>query len=204
MKRICLLLVVLTASLAASAQYVVSDKYMLWFEDTGHELTTRKSVSCDEDYQDLWNGDIVRIRNRRVYIYSGSYSILYGDDINLLYNGYYRVRRGSTWYLAEPDGDLVDGIYGKNILYFPWGYVTVQRSAGYWDVFHCSGRKLDFYSDEDPVIFYDGSWGVRHGKLWYVYDSNGRQIDGVWGESITLTPNGRWKCVNNGYVWYVD
>ena len=154
----------LMASLTLSAQYVVSDKYMLWFEDTGHELTTRKSVSCDEDYQDLWNGDIVRIRGSRVYIYSGSYSILYGDQINLLYNGYYRVRRGSTWYLAEPDGDLVDGIYGKNILYFPWGYVTVQRSAGYWDVFHCSGRKLDFYSDEDPVIFYDGSWGVRHGK----------------------------------------
>ena len=40
-------------------------------------------------------------------LYRNGYSILYGDEINLLYNGYYRVRRGNTWYLADEDGDQI-------------------------------------------------------------------------------------------------
>ena len=51
-----------------SAQYVVSDKYDLWFEDTGHEVTTRKSVGCFDNYQDLWNGCMVKTSGNRVYI----------------------------------------------------------------------------------------------------------------------------------------
>ncbi|MBO4635148.1 MAG: hypothetical protein J5669_07230 [Bacteroidales bacterium] len=197
-------MIALTCCTLMSAQYLVSDKYDLWFEDTGYEVTTRKPEYCTEDYQDLRNGCTVRINSRRIYIYSNGYSILYGDEINLLYNGYYRVKRSGTWYLADPDGNLVDGIYGKAIYYYPWGYVTVQRSAGYWDVYHCSGTKLNFYSDESPGIFGNGCWRVRHGHYWYVYDHNGRQIDGVYGDTIVLTPDGRWKCTRGSYVTYVD
>lgn len=185
------------------AQYVVSDKYDLWFEDTGEEVTTRKAEWCTEDWQDLRNGGTVRISGGTVYVYQNGYSILYGKEINLLYNGYYRVRRGDTWYLCDPEGDTVDGIYGNQILYYPWGYVSVERSSGYWDVYHCSGRKLDFYSDESPVIFSNGCWGVRHGRKWYAYDCDGDQIDGVYGDSLTLLNDGRWKCVNGSYVSYV-
>lgn len=187
-----------------NAQYVVTDKYDLWFEDSGNEVTTRKPEFCTENYQDLHNGRTVRINSHRVYIdYKGS-SFLYGDEINLLYNGYYRVKRSGTWYLADPDGNLVSGIYGKQIYYYPWGYVTVQRSSGYWDVYHCSGRKLDFYSDEAPLIYFDGSWGVKHGKYWYAYDSDGDQISGVYGDSMILLNDGRWKCIRGNYVSYVE
>ena len=147
MKRIYSFFLALMACMSMQAQYVVSDKYDLWFEDTGHEVTARKSVDCTDNYQDLWNGCYVKTSGRTVYIYRGGSSILYGDEINLLYNGYYRVRRGNTWYLADEDGDLVSGIYGKAIYYFPFGYVTFQRDAGYWDIYHCSGRKVDCYSD---------------------------------------------------------
>ena len=204
MKRILFIIALLLTGTALKAQYLVSDKYDLWFEDTGYEITTRKPELCTEDYQDLRNGCTVRVRGSRIYIYKNGYSILYGDEINLLYNGYYRVRRSGTWYLCDPDGDTVDGIYGKYILYYPWGYVAVQRSSGYWDVYHCSGRKLDFYSYESPYIYRNGSWGVRHSSYWYVYDSNGNQISGVYGDSISLLSDGRWKCVRGSYVSYVD
>ena len=205
MKRALLLLsLLLTAGATLRAQYVVSDKYDLWFEDTGYEVTTRKPEFCTEDYQDLRNGCTVRIKGRTVYIYDNGYSILYGNEINLLYNGYYRVKRSGTWYLADPDGDLVSGIYGKQILYYPWGYVAVERSSGYWDVYHCSGGKVDFYSDEGPVIFANGCWGVRHGKYWYAYDSDGDQISGVYGDSIYLLNDGRWKCIQGRYISYVE
>ena len=204
MKRLIICLCALVASVAMKAQYVVSDKYTLWFEDTGNEVITRKSVQCEEDYQDLWNGCTVRIISRRVYVYRNGYSILYGNEINLLYNGYYRVKRGNTWYLCDEDGDTVSGIYGKQIYYYPWGYVAVERSSGYWDVYHCSGRKVDFYSDESPIIYSNGCWGVRHGKYWYVYNSDGRQLDGVYGDSVILLNDGRWKCIRGSYVSYVD
>lgn len=185
-----------------SAQYVVSDKYNLWFEDSGYEVTTRKPVSCEENYQDLWNGCYVRFSGKRVYIYRNGSSILYGDEINLLYNGYYRVRRGNTWYLADPDGDLVSGIYGQNIYYCPWGYVTVQRSSGYWDIYHCSGRKVDCYSDESPYIFRNGCWLIKQGKYWYACTEDGDKIDGVYGDDVSLLNDGTWKCVKGSYVSY--
>ena len=34
--------IALIATLTMQAQYVVSDKYDLWFEDTDYEMTTRK------------------------------------------------------------------------------------------------------------------------------------------------------------------
>lgn len=202
-RKIALWLVVLT-SVCMSAQYVVSDKYDLWFEDSGHELTTRKPEWCTEDYQDLRNGCQVRISGRTVYIKRDGYTILYGDEINLLYNGYYRVRRGSTWYLADEDGDLVDGIYGKEILYYPWSYVAVLRSGGFWDVYHCSGKKVDFYSEESPYIFWNGCWLIKQGTNWYACDEEGDKISGVYGDQVSLLNNGSWKCVRGSYVQYVN
>ena len=204
MKRVLTLMVAMAACLTIKAQYVVSDKYNLWFEDSGHEITTRKSEQCTDHYQDLRNGCQVRLSGRTVYIYRNGYSILYGDEINLLYNGYYRVRRGSTWYLADEVGDLVDGIYGTQILYYPWNYVAVQRSSGYWDVYHCSGSKVDFYSDESPYIYWNGCWGIKQGRYWYACDQNGRKIDGAYGDDLILLNDGRWKCVRGSYVTYIE
>lgn len=196
-------LVLLMTYMPANAQYVVSDKYDLWFEDTDNEMTTRKAEWCTEDYQDLRNGCYVRINSSYVYIYNNGRSILYGDEINLIYNGYYRVKRNGTWYLADPDGDLVDGIYGKEIIYYPWNHVAVQRSSGYWDVYNCNGYKLDFYSDESPLIFANGCWGVKHGRYWYGYDQDGDQISGVYGDELILLNDGRWKCIQGSYISYV-
>ena len=45
MKRFYTFIVALFAAVSMSAQYVVSDKYHLWFEDTGHEVTGRKTAA---------------------------------------------------------------------------------------------------------------------------------------------------------------
>lgn len=203
-RKLLTLLVAVMASMSIQAQYVVSDKYDVWFEDTGHDMTTRKSIACEEDYQDLWNGCYVRISGKRIYIYRNGSSILYGDEINLLYNGYYRVRRGKTWYLADSDGDLVDGIYGSCIYYYPFGYVTLQRSSGYWDIYHSSGSKVECYSDEAPLMFWNGYFLIKHGKYWYAVDTRGNQLDGVYGDEVILLDNGGWKCIRGSYVTYID
>ena len=98
----------------------------------------------------------------------------------------------------------MDGIYGKDIAYYPRGYVAVLRSSGYWDIFHCSGSKVETYSYEIPWIYYNGCWGVRQGSHWYACDGNGDKIDGVYGDRITLLDSGKWKCVQGRYVTYVD
>lgn len=204
MKRFYSFLLALVTCMGMQAQYVVNDKYDLWFEDTDHEVTTRKAEYCTEHYQDLRNGCQVRLSGRTVYIYRNGYSILYGDEINVLYNGYYRVRRGKTWYIADEDGDLVNGIYGNTIYYFPFGYVTFQRSSGYWDIYHCSGRKVECYSDESPFMFWNGFFLIKQGRYWYAVDRDGDKIDGVYGDEVTLLNDGRWKCVRGSYVSYIE
>ena len=204
MKRIYSFILALMAYLTMQAQYVVSDRYDLWFEDSGYEVTTRKSVACTDNYQDLWNGCYVRTSGRTIYVYRNGSSILYGDEINLLYNGYYRVRRSGTWYLADEDGDLVSGIYGKQILYMPFSYVTVQRNSGHWDIFHCSGRKVECYSQESPYIFRNGYFLIKQGTYWYAVDDTGRKLDGVYGDDVSLLNDGRWKCVRGTYVTYIE
>lgn len=204
MKRLYSFLIALIAGMTMQAQYIVSDKYDLWFEDSGHEVTTRKSVPCTDNFQDLWNGCYVKTVSRTIYIYCGSSSVLYGDEINLLYNGYYRVRRGNTWYIADENGDLVDGIYAKTVYYFPFGYVTLQRSSGYWDIYHCSGRKVECYSDESPFMFWNGCFLIKQGRYWYAVNDDGDKLDGVYGDEVLLLNNGRWKCVRGSYVTYID
>ena len=204
MKRVYTFIVTLLTALTMSAQYVVSDKYDLWFEDTGHEVTTRKSVGCFDNYQDLWNGCYVKTSGRTIYIYRGGSSILYGEQINLLYNGYYRVRKGNTWHLADENGNLVSGIYGKDLYYYPFGYVAVQRNAGYWDIYHCSGRKVECYSNESPYIFWNGYFLIKQGTYWYAVDDDGNKIDGVYGDQVTLLNDGSWKCVRGSYVKYIN
>jgi len=66
MKRALLLLsLLLTAGVTLRAQYVVSDKYDLWFEDTGYEVTTRKPEFCNGYYR-LNDGSWKCIRGRYI------------------------------------------------------------------------------------------------------------------------------------------
>ena len=98
MKRIYSFLVALMACTSMQAQYVVSDKYDLWFEDTGHEVTTRKSVRCTDNYQDLWNGCFLIKQGTYWYAVDRDGDKLdgvYGDQVILLNNGRWKCIRGS-------------------------------------------------------------------------------------------------------------
>lgn len=55
-RKALLLCSISLASITMSAQYMVSNKYDVWLEDTGEEIYTRKNVDCTEDGQELWNG----------------------------------------------------------------------------------------------------------------------------------------------------
>ena len=202
-KRLYLLSVALVACMAMSAQYVYNSNYTVWFEGTDSEMATRKTVWCEEDYQDLWNGMYVRIPDRRIYVKNGSSTVVYGDEIGLLYNGYYTVRQGSTWYLFDPDGERVGGVYGEEILYYPFNYVACKKGSHLWYVYRCNGEKLSFYSDVSPWICSNECWIVQQGSKQYGIDQNGYKISGVYGDEVSLV-NGRWKCVNGSNVRYVD
>ena len=204
MKRNLLtLLVALMACMTMQAQYAVSDRYNLWFEGTDNEVTTRKTVWCEENYQDLWNGCYVKFVNERVYVKNGSSTVVYGDEIGLMYNGYYSVRKGKTWYLYDADGDIVNGVWGDELLYYPFNYVTCKKGANLWYVYRCNGEKLSFYSEESPRICSNECWIVKQGSKWYGIGRDGYKVGGVYGDEVTMN-NGRWKCVNGSQVRFVD
>lgn len=197
------LLVALMACMSMQAQYVVSDKYDLWFEGTSGEMSTRKAVWCTDDFQDLWNGNYVRLTNGKVYVKDGYSTVLYGDEVALLYNGCYKVRQGKMWYLYDADGDKVSGVYGEEILYYPFNYVACKKGSSLWYVYRCNGEKLSFYSDVSPWICSNECWIVQQGSKQYGIGQDGYKVSGVYGDDVSMV-NGRWKCVNNGYVRYVE
>ena len=205
MKRFFLIVcVTMTACLGLQAQYAYNSNYTVWFEGTEDEMATRKTVWCEDNYQDLWNGCHVRISNGgRVYVKDGSSTVVYGDEIGLLYNGCYIAKQGATWYLFDAEGDRVGGVYGEEILYYPFNYVACKKSSNLWYVYRCNGEKLSFYSDVSPWICSNECWIVQQGSKQYAIDQNGHKISGVYGDDVSLV-NGRWKCVNGNSVRYVD
>ena len=203
MKRNILILLTIIACATTQAQYAYNSNYDVWFEGTNYETTTRKAVNCTEDYQDLWNGNYVRITNGRIYVKNGYSTVVYGDQIALLYNGCYKVKQGNTWYLFDADGDRVGGVYGSEILYYPFNYVACQKNENLWYVYRCNGEKLSFYSDVSPWICSNECWIVQQGSKQYGVDQNGYKISGVYGDDVTFV-NGRWKCTNGNSVRYID
>lgn len=203
MKRIYFFCMALMACMSIQAQYLYNSNYDVWFEGTSSEMATRKTVWCTEDYQDLWNGNYVRIYNGRVHVKEGSSTVVYGDEIGLLYNGYYKVKNGNTWYLYDEEGDKVGGVYGEEILYYPFNYVACKKGSNLWYVYRCNGEKLNFYSDVSPWICSNECWIVQQGSKQYGIGQDGYKLSGVYGDDVSMT-NGRWKCVNGSYVRYVD
>lgn len=205
MKRFFLIVCIAFAGyLAAQAQYAYNSNYTVWFEGTEDEMATRKTVWCTENYQDLWNGCHVRISNGgRVYVKDGSSTVVYGNEIGLLYNGYYKVRNGNTWYLYDAEGSKVSGVYGSEILYYPFNYVACEKGRNLWYIYRCNGEKLGFYSDVSPWICSNECWIVQQGSKQYGIDRNGDKISGVYGDDVSLV-NGRWNCVNGTSVRYID
>lgn len=82
--------------------------------------------------------------------------------------------------------------------------MTIQRSGGYWDIYHCSGRKVETYSYEIPQMFGNGCFCVKQGTWWYAVNQDGDKISGVYGDNIILLNNGTWKCIRGSYVQYVE
>ena len=185
------------------AQYVYNSNYRVWFEGTDNEMTTRKTVWCEEDYQDLWNGCYVRLANNRVYVKDGSSTVVYGDQIGLLYNGCYKVKNGNTWYLYDRNGDKVSGVYGEEILYYPFNYVACKKGQDLWYVYRCNGEKLSFYSNVSPWICSNECWIVQQGSKQYGIGRDGYKVSGVYGDDVSMN-NGRWKCVNGSNVRYIE
>lgn len=204
MKRNVLTLVVaLMASLTMNAQYVYNSNYDVWFEGTSTETYTRKITWAEEDYQDLWNGCYVRLINGKVYVKNGSSTVLYGDQVGLLYNGCYKVKQGSTWYVFDENGQKVGGVYGEEILYYPFNYVACKKGSNLWYVYRCNGEKMSFYSDVSPWICSNEYWIVQQGSKQYGVDRNGYKCSGVYGDDVSMI-NGKWKCVNGSSVRYID
>ena len=201
MKRLIItLLLCWAACLTSSAQYLISDNYTQWFGEDSNVIL-RKAVYCNEDGQDLWNGCYVRKYSGYVYIYSGNNRILYGNEIWLMYNGYWIVGRNGYEYLYTPEGNYAN-VHGEEILAYPWDNFVVRLYSDIWYVYRSDGSRLDFYSNGQPLIYRNGCWAAKHGSYYYGYDENGRRLDGVYGDEIYLMQDGRWRCTTGSYVFY--
>ncbi|MDT3366732.1 MAG: hypothetical protein LIQ26_05625 [Bacteroidota bacterium] len=134
----------------------------------------RREVACDEEWQMLWNGCHVRLIMDWVYIYDDRDNrILSGDEIYLLPNGNYKVRKGDFWRVYDRKGDMTF-ISGDEIRYWHPGYYAV-RSGGSWHVCDANGDRIFGVWGDSVELMGNGIFRCSRGGNYYYYDKDGNQ-----------------------------
>lgn len=170
-----------------------------------HRGGIRVEIACVDEWQDLWNGCHVRLDLvGQVSVYDNRDNrIIWGDEIYLLPNGNYKVRRGSLWRIYERDGDMTF-ISGDEIQYWPSGYYCV-RFGSLWRVYDPKGDQVFGISSRNYIEqLWNGCFLYEQGGNYYVADRKGDRIFGVWGESVELMNNGLFRCLRSGHYYYYD
>jgi len=202
MKKFVTLLLGLLLSIAAFAQY----DYHGYDYGRGHRhgRHRQQEVACTEDWQELWNGCHVRMKFDHIYICErDGDNVVWGDEVILLRNGNYNVRRGDTWRIYEEDGDWTF-IYGDQILSWWNGTYCIKRS-GTWRVYDDEGDWLGFVRSDDYIeLLWNGCYLYKQGDTYYVADEEGDRIFSLWGDEIILLDNGLFRVKRNGWVRYYD
>lgn len=203
MKRRLFLLVLMVSSMLTGVKAQYYDEYDYLY-DYEHSVVVRKVVPCTEDYQDLWNGDYVRISGNYVYVYSGSSRILYGDKVWLEPTGYYTVLRGNYYYLLDPYGDNT-GVSGNDIFAL-WNGVYEVLKGSYWQLYTADGYRLgNAYSSEQITIYWNGYYCVNTGSYYHIYGPDGYRVGSLYSDDEpTLTNAGYFRCRHGSYSYLYD
>ena len=168
----------------------------------GHGMD-RSEIPCLEDWQGLWNGNHVRLINGRTYIYDRhNDSVIWGDEIYLLSNGNYKVRRGDNWRIYDYEG-VSTSVWGHEILYW-WNGCYCVRVNDIWRVYDAKGDSIGVWSREYVELLRNGCYIYSINGRYYVADFRGDRISGIWGDSIDLMDNGLFRCLRNGRYYFYD
>lgn len=202
-KRIIIALLGLVAAVAAKAQVFHEEGYSYYF-DSDHRLVIRSTVKCEEDAQDLWNGDYVRLYGGSVYIYRGRTKITYGDRIWLIHTGDYIVRRGGREYLIDSDGNRT-GLYGDTINPTLSNALAVYR-GGWWYLYYRDGSRMgNIHSEIEPSAYWNGYYSYYSGGYYRIATPGGESISGTHSEEKpTLTNAGTFRVLRGGNHYFVD
>lgn len=203
MKKTALLLALTLSTLTASAQFEIGFGRSI---DSGHHRGHRPhwDVPCTGEWQELWNGCHVRLKNDRIYIYEyDGDQVVWGDEILLLTSGKYKVRRGSWWRIYEEDGDST-GICGDEILSW-WNGTYCVRRGNLWRVYDRKGDWLgNVHSNDYIELLWNGCYLYKSGNYYYVADEKGERIFEIWGEEVILMDNGLFRVRRGNWVRYYD
>lgn len=163
----------------------------------------RSEVACTEDWQGLWNGNHVRLINGRIYIYDyDGDTVTWGDEVYLLANGSYKVRRNDNWRIYDREG-VTTGIWGHEILYW-WNGCYCVRVNDIWRVYDADGDHLGVWSREYIELLWNGTYLYIINGRYYVADASGDRISGIWGDRVELMDNGLYRCTRNGRNYFYD
>jgi len=203
MKRTYILILSLLCAFSIQAQTFREDGYSYYY-DADHRVVVRSCVECEENYQDLWNGDYVRLINDYVYIYRGNSRVTYGTRVWLEHTGHYTISINGTMYLVDSDGYRT-GLYG-DIIDILWNGVARVNRGDYWYLYTTDNRRLgSVYSDEKITLYHNGYYCIHMGDYYYVAAPSGYRIGSTYStEEPDLMNNGQWRCYRGGRTYLVD
>lgn len=205
MRRILLItLALLSVWSGMQAQLSFREDGFDYLYDYDHRVVVRSCYRCDENYDVLWNGDMVKVINDYIYIYRGHDRITWGDKVWLEHNGMYTVKRGGYMYLIDEDGDMT-GVSG-NVINLLWdGIADVTRGSVHY-LYKTNGNRFgNAFSHEDILIYWNGWYGVQVNGRYYVADTSGTTQYSIWSDVMPeLMANECFRVERNGWTYLVD
>jgi len=202
MKKLLSILFLLSSLLSAYAQMFREDGWNYYF-DYDHRVVVRSCIACTEDYQDLWNGDIVRLIGDYVYIYYNGSLITQGNRVWLEHTGHYTVERGSWQYLVDANGNMT-GVSGK-VVDILWNGVARVKRGDYYYLYTLDGSRLGTILSDEPIdVYWDGTYVFHQGGYYYLADESGDRVGGSYSETEpTIMSSGNWRVTRSGRTYMI-
>lgn len=205
LKRLFLVLTLALTTATTYAQLYQESGYDYYY-DYDHRVVVRSCIACIEDYQDLWNGDYVRVIGDYVYIYRNGSRILYGDKIWLEHTGAYTVQRNGYMYLYDSNGNRF-GPWGTMIKAL-WNGTYVVQQSNYWYLYDSNGYRISgIYSEGDYEIqiYWNGYYSALLGSYYYVFNPYGERISCSYSTAEPILMNSNvFKCLQGNSYNLVD
>ena len=133
-------------------------------------------VPCIGDWQELWNGRHVRLKNDKVYIYaSDGDRLFWGDEIVLLSSGTYKVRNGDWWRLYDADGDRLGTIWSHDFIELLPNGCYLYRTNDWYYVADERGERIHSIWGDRVELMRNGLFRCHRNDRFYYYDDRGNE-----------------------------
>ena len=140
----------------------------------GRGYNVPEELECLYEWQELWNGCLVRLLGDRVQIVNRrGDTVVSGDRVFLTSNGRYEVKNGGVWSVRDADGGFTT-LSGMDIFYWSEGFYGIKVGS-FWRLYDEDGDFVGNIWGEHLTLYQNNLIRAERNGRYYYYDYEGNE-----------------------------